>query len=70
MSKLNLYCLSLFNEDYKKIKDLGYIPVGLGTNKFDSKWLRDNTSNNTRKKINFMKNIFFIISFGKTKLKI
>ena len=41
MSKLNLYCLSLYNNDYKKIKKIGYIPVGLGTNKFYSKWLRD-----------------------------
>ena len=40
MSKLNLYCLSLYNDDYKKIKKIGYIPVGLGTNKFHSKWLR------------------------------
>ena len=70
MSKLNLYCLSLFNDDYKKIKDLGYIPVGLGTNKFDSKWLRDNTGNNISKKINFMENILFIIGFGKINLKI
>jgi hypothetical protein len=69
MSKLNLYCLSLFNDDYKKIKDLGYIPVGLGTNKFDSKWLRDNTGNNISKKNKFYGEYTFHYWFWKNKLK-
>ena len=68
MSKLNLYCLSLFNDDYKKIKDLGYIPVGLGTNKFDSKWLRDNTGNNISKKNKFYGEYTFHYWFWKNKL--
>ena len=69
MSKLNLYCLSLFNDDYKKIKDLGYIPVGLGTNKFDSKWLRDNTGNNISKKNKFYGEYTFHYWLWKNKLK-
>ena len=37
MTKLNLYCLSLFDNDYNKIKSLGYKTVGLGQGKFNKK---------------------------------
>ena len=50
MTKLNLYCLSLYNEDYKKIKKIGYHPVGLGKSKFGSGWIRDNTGKNISNK--------------------
>ena len=30
MNNFSMYCLSGNDEDYKKIKSLGYIPVGLG----------------------------------------
>ncbi len=46
MNKLNMYCLSLNNEDYKKILTLGYNPVGLGKKYFDERWLRDNSGEN------------------------
>ncbi len=29
MSKLDIYCMSLYNSNYNIIKSLGYIPVGL-----------------------------------------
>ena len=41
-----MYCLCLDNQLLKKVKNLNYIPVGLGDNKFDIEWLRDNTGNN------------------------
>ena len=50
MSNFQIYCLSLNNEDYEKIKLLKYIPVGLGDNKFNSNWLRDNTEIISQKK--------------------
>ncbi len=50
MNKLNMYCLSLHDEDYEKIKNLGYIPVGLGKKNFSSKWLRDNDGDNISEK--------------------
>jgi len=53
MNKLNIYCLSLYNEDLNKIKSLGYIPVGLGEKKFNSEWLRDYTHKNISKKNKF-----------------
>ena len=43
MPNLDIYCLSLHYEDYKKIKSLNYIPVGLGQKNFSPEWMRDNT---------------------------
>ena len=50
MDNLLMYCLSLNNEDYNKIKKLNYIPVGLGSNGFNKKWLRDNSGDNISEK--------------------
>ena len=36
MNNLNMYCICLHNNDYDVVKKLGYIPVGLGKNKFSS----------------------------------
>ena len=38
------FCLS--HTHFNHIDDIGYIPVGLGENKFPSNWLRDNTGQN------------------------
>ena len=53
MNNLLLYCLSLNNEDYNKIKNLNYIPVGLGSDNFNTNWLRDDTHDNISEKNNF-----------------
>ncbi len=50
MSKLEIYCMSLYNHNYEIIKSLGYLPVGLKNNDFSEKWLRDNTLDNISKK--------------------
>ena len=50
MSKLEIYCMSLYNSNYNLIKSLGYFPVGLKNNDFSEKWLRDNTLNNISEK--------------------
>ena len=68
MKKLTMYCLSLYNNDYNKIKSLGYIPVGLGKNKFDKNWLRDNTGKNISKKNPFYGEYTFHYWFWKNKL--
>jgi len=69
MSNFQIYCLSLNNEDYEKIKLLKYIPVGLGDNKFNSNWLRDNTGDNISKKNSFYGEYTFHYWFWKNKLK-
>ena len=50
MNKLNMYCLCLNNDHYNIVKDLKYIPVGLGNNKFSPEWLRDNDGDNISNK--------------------
>ena len=68
MSNLLMYCLSLNDEDYHKIKTLKYIPVGLGNNKFNSNWLRDNTNENISNKNSFYGEYTFHYWFWKNKL--
>ena len=46
MSKINIYCLSLFKSDYKRIIKNNYIPVGLGNANFTSNWLTDDIGKN------------------------
>ena len=48
-----MYCLCLHNELLNVVNKLNYIPVGLGENKFDIEWLRDNTGENISKKNKF-----------------
>ncbi len=50
MHNLNMYCLCLDNEILQKVKKLNYLPVGLGENKFEDGWLRDNTEINIANK--------------------
>ena len=60
-----IYCLGLDNNLYVKIKKLGYVPVGLGGDKFTSEWIKDNTGENISSKIHIMGNIHFITGYGK-----
>ena len=41
-----MFSLCIFNRHLSKIKELNYIPVGLGNDNFSKEWLRDNTNNN------------------------
>ena len=45
-----MFCISLEPNHYKFIKDLGYIPVGLGEKNFDNNWLSDNSGLNISEK--------------------
>ena len=47
---MKIYCLTVDNNHYKKIKDLGYIPVGLGKNISNVNFIRDNTKENISEK--------------------
>lgn len=68
MNNLLLYCLSLNNEDYNKIKNLNYIPVGLGSDNFNTNWLRDDTHDNISEKNNFYGEYTFHYWFWKNEL--
>ena len=45
-----MYCICLQDELYKDVKELGYVPVGLGSKNFSSGWLRDNQGENISEK--------------------
>jgi len=51
---MKIFCISIFNQDYKKLKNLNLIPVGVGNNNFNKNWLSDKGSINISKKnLNF-----------------
>ena len=52
MNKLKMYCICLHDGLYGTIKELGYIPVGLGKENFLDGWLRDNQGENISEKNN------------------
>lgn len=50
MNCLKIFSLSIYNENINFFKELGYIPVGLGSQVFDCGWMKDNSLNNISKK--------------------
>ena len=66
--KLNMYCIAVEESDLKLIKDLGYIPVGLGNKSFTSEWYRDNTGNNISNKNKWYSEFTFHYWIWKNKL--
>jgi len=49
---MRIFCLSIYNDNYDFFRSLNFIPVGLGTENFDNKWLLDSKGRNISKKIN------------------
>ena len=47
---MKIFCLSIYNKNYDQLKNLELIPVGLGTDSFESKWLNDKGVNNISEK--------------------
>ena len=45
-----MFCISMEPNHLDFIKNLGYIPVGLGKKSFSSEWMKDNTGKNISKK--------------------
>ena len=50
MKNLNIFCLTLEPNHYRFIKELGYIPVGLGEKDFNGDWFTDKSGINISKK--------------------
>ena len=50
MKNLKMFCTTLEPSHYKFIKNLGYIPAGLGEKNFGNDWFRDNSGINIAKK--------------------
>ena len=64
-----MFCLSIRDEVFQKIKSLNYIPVGLGNNINNSGWLRDNTLDNISEKNMYYGEYTFHYWFWKNRLK-
>ena len=64
-----MYCISMKNSHLEKIKKLSYIPVGLGTAKFDKEWTTDNTGKNISFKNKFYGENTFHYWLWKNQLK-
>jgi hypothetical protein len=53
MKNISIYCLSTKKNILNHIKELNYIPVGLGDEDFSDEWLKDNTGDNIAYKNQF-----------------
>ena len=53
MKDILIYCLSIKKNILNLIKELNYIPVGLGNENFSNEWLRDNIGDNIANKNQF-----------------
>ena len=54
MAKLKyMYCISIDNNLFKKISNLGYLPVGLGDSNFSDDWITDKDGENIANKNKF-----------------
>ena len=47
---MKMFCLTIFDDHFEKIKKLGYMPVGLGENIKSNKFINDKTKINISKK--------------------
>src|SRR5210317_587033 len=51
---MKIFCISIFNKNYREFKNLNLLPVGLGKEKFDKNWLTDKGLKNiSNKNLNF-----------------
>ena len=64
---MKMFCITINNSHFDKIKELGYIPVGLGKNISNSGFLRDNTQNNISEKNPLWRIYFSLLVVEKQK---
>ena len=65
MKNISFFCLTLNPENEQLIKNLSYIPVGLGKKIFQSTVYQTKMEKISQIKIHFMENTLFITGFGK-----
>ena len=65
---LDMYCLCMDNKLINKVKELNYIPVGLGKQKFNKNWTQDNTGINISNKNKYYGEYTFHYWLWKNKL--
>ena len=62
---MKIYCISIYNENYSFFESNNLIPVELGLNKFNDKWLNDKDGEIFPQKMIILESTLFIIIFGK-----
>ena len=68
MENLKMFALCLYPRHLTDIKNLKYIPVGLGKNDFSKEWIRDNTGENITQKNPFYGEYTFHYWFWKNMI--
>ena len=53
MNNLRMFCISMNSNHLNFIKEINYLPVGLGKENFSKEWFRDNTGINITEKNNY-----------------
>lgn len=69
MVSFRIYCISIFDEIFEKIKNIHCLPVGLGNNITNPNWLRDNTLKNISNKNKNYGELTFYYWFWKNELE-
>ena len=69
MVSFRIYCISIFDEIFEKIKNIHCLPVGLGNNISNPNWLRDNTLKNISNKNKNYGELTFYYWFWKNELE-
>jgi hypothetical protein len=65
-----MYCISIDKNDLNLIKNLGYIPVGLGNSNFSNEWLKDSIGDNISHKNKWYTELTFHYYFWKNELQL
>ena len=66
---MRMYCITIYENHYEKIRNLGYIPVGLGDAIFSNKFITDKTGKNISFKNPFYGEYTFHYWLWKNKIK-
>ena len=69
MNNATIFCLCLHSKLLNKVKQLDYIPVGLGKDNFSNDWLRDFTGENISQKNKYYGEHSFHYWFWKNNLE-
>ena len=69
MQNLKMFCICIHNQLLNKVRSLNYIPVGLGDDKFDAGWIKDNQGDHISEKNKFYGEYTFHYWFWKNELE-
>ena len=65
MDNPKIYCMAFHNKVLSEVQKVGYVPVGLGPDKYSKEWLKDNTLENISHKNKYYGEYTFYYWFWK-----